>query len=343
VQGPFCLPALSQQGLWGKPVRVGLPAAYRIAVVTVAPHRLKRARMHRTTSPATAFAVAAAGIGFFSLMDVAMKDLSIALGAYNAVIWRNMAGAIFAGALFLFARQGWPDRSALRLHAWRSLIVAIMAISFFWAIARLPLAEAIGLSFIAPVIALFLAAILLGEKIGREAIIASVAGLAGVAVILFGKFSGHYSREALWGVAAVLFSAVVFAYNLILARQQAQIAGPIEIAFFQNLLTASILALAAPWLLEPLPMAKLPILSGAALLAILSLLLLSWAYARAEAQVLIPVEYTGFIWAAIFGWLFFTEPVTVWTIAGTALIVAGSLVAARVKPQPINQVEMAST
>lgn len=298
--------------------------------------------MHRTTSPATAFAVAAAGIGFFSLMDVAMKDLSIALGAYNAVIWRNMAGAIFAGALFLFARQGWPDRSALRLHAWRSLIVAIMAVSFFWAIARLPLAEAIGLSFIAPVIALFLAAILLGEKIGREAIIASVAGLAGVAVILFGKFSGHYSREALWGVAAVLFSAVVFAYNLILARQQAQIAGPIEIAFFQNLLTASILALAAPWLLEPLPMAKLPILSGAALLAILSLLLLSWAYARAEAQVLIPVEYTGFIWAAIFGWLFFAEPVTVWTIAGTALIVAGSLVAARVKPQPINQVEMAS-
>jgi S-adenosylmethionine uptake transporter len=144
-------------------------------------------------------------------------------------------------------------------------------------------------------------------------------------------------------VAAVLFSAVVFAYNLILARQQAQIAGPIEIAFFQNLLTASILALAAPWLLEPLPMAKLPILSGAALLAILSLLLLSWAYARAEAQVLIPVEYTGFVWAAIFGWLFFAEPVTVWTIAGTALIVAGSLVAARVKPQPINQVEMAST
>jgi S-adenosylmethionine uptake transporter len=299
--------------------------------------------MQRTASPATAFAVAAAGIGFFSLMDVAMKDLSIALGAYNAVIWRNMAGAIFAGALFILARQGWPDRSALRLHAWRSLVVAIMAVSFFWAIARLPLAEAIGLSFIAPVIALFLAAILLGEKIGREAIIASVAGLAGVAVILFGKFSGHYSRDALWGVAAVLFSAVVFAYNLILARQQAQIAGPIEIAFFQNLLTASILALAAPWLLEPLPMAKLPILSGAALLAILSLLLLSWAYARAEAQVLIPVEYTGFVWAAIFGWLFFAEPVTVWTIAGTALIVAGSLVAARVKPEPINQVEMAST
>lgn len=299
--------------------------------------------MNATTRPAVAFAVASAGIGFYSLMDAAMKDLSIALGAYNAVLWRNMAGAVFAGILFVAQRQPWPTLAVMRLHAWRSAIVAVMAISFFWAIARLPLAEAIGLSFIAPVIALYLAAILLKEKIGREAIIASMAGLAGVAVILFGRFSGSYSDDAVWGVAAVLFSAVVFAYNLILARQQAQVAGPTEIAFFQSLLTAALLALAAPWLLAPLPLAKLPMLLGAAALAIVSVLLLSWAYARAEAQILIPVEYTGFVWAAIFGLVFFAEPVTVWTVAGTTLIVAGSLVAARVKPLPVNQVEMAAT
>lgn len=271
-----------------------------------------------------------------------MKDLVLAVGAYNAVLWRNMLGSTLAGGLFIASRDGWPGRAALQLHLWRSIVVAAMAVSFFWALGRLPLAEAIGLSFIAPVIALFLAAVLLGERIGREAIIASICGLAGVAVILFGKFSGDYSDEALWGVLAVLFSAVVFAYNLILARQQAQIAKPAEIAFFQNLLTASILALASPWLLEPLPMVKLPMLAGAAVLAIISLLLMSWAYARAEAQILIPVEYTAFVWAALFGWLFFAEPVTVWTVSGTALIVAGSLVAARVKPSPVNQVEMAS-
>ena len=83
-------------------------------------------------------------------------------------------------------------------------------------------------------------------------------------------------------------------------------------------------------------------LMGAAVLAIISLLLLSWAYARAEAQILIPVEYTAFVWAALFGWMFFAEPVTVWTVAGTALIITGSLVAARVKALPVNQVEMAS-
>jgi S-adenosylmethionine uptake transporter len=298
--------------------------------------------MTRSTSPAMAFAVAAAGIGFFSLMDAAMKDLSIALGAYNAVLWRNMAGTVLAGILFIVQRRSWPTGAVLRIHAWRSVVVAVMAISFFWALARLPLAEAIGLSFIAPVIALYLAALLLKEKIGREAIIASVAGLAGVAVILFGRFSGDYNNDALWGVVAVLFSAVVFAYNLILARQQAQVAAPTEIAFFQSLLTGAVLATAAPWLLEPLPPAKMPMLLGAAALAIVSLLLLSWAYARAEAQVLIPVEYTGFVWAAVFGLIFFDEPLTVWTVGGTALIVAGSLVAARVKPAPVNQVEMAS-
>ena len=299
--------------------------------------------MHRTTSPAIAFAVAAAGIGVFSLMDAAMKDLVLALGAFNAVVWRNMIGSALTGALFVGTRQRWPTSQVLRLHAWRSFIVAVMAISFFWALGQLPLAEAIGLSFIAPVIALFLAAILLGETIGREAILASIAGLGGVAVILFGKFSGEYDENALCGVAAVLFSAIVYAYNLVLARQQAQVAGPIEIAFFQNLLVSAVLMLAGPWLLMPIALVDLPMLLAAAALAIIALLLLSWAYARAEAQILIPVEYTAFVWAALFGWMFFAEPVTVWTVAGTALIVAGSLVAARVKPFPANHIEITST
>mgnify|MGYP000430438032 CR=1 FL=1 len=124
------------------------------------------------------------------------------------------------------------------------------------------------------------------------------------------------------------------ALDLILAREQAQQAEPLEIAFFQNLLTAATLAIAAPWFLDGLQMDKVPLLSGAAALAIVSVLLLSWAYARAEAQILIPVEYTAFAWAAIFGWYFFAEAVTWPTIVGTALIVAGSVVAARAKPNP---------
>jgi S-adenosylmethionine uptake transporter len=285
--------------------------------------------------PFIPFLVACAGIGTFSLMDAAMKDLALSLGAYNAVIWRNSLGALLMGILFVVTRQKWPEANLLKIHLWRSIVVSVMAVSFFWSLTKLPLAEAIGLSFIAPVIALYLAAVMLGETIGREAIWASLAGLGGVAIIMAGRLSGDYDEGHIWGAAAVLFSAVVFAYNLILARRQAQVAGPIEIAFFQNLFVAVTLSLAAPWFLEPFSVADAPMIAGAATLAIISLLLLSWAYARAEAQVLIPVEYTAFVWAALFGWLFFSEPVTLPVLAGTALIVSGSLIAARAKPASV--------
>ncbi len=292
--------------------------------------------------PFIPFMVAAAGIGTFSLMDVAMKDLALSLGTYNAVMWRNCLGALFMGLLFIGTRQKWPPAHILKIHLWRGMVASVMSISFFWSLTKLPFAEAIGLSFIAPVIALYLAAVILGETIGREAVWASLAGLGGVVIIMAGRLSGQYTNGHLWGAAAVLFSAVVFAYNLILARKQAQVAGPIEIAFFQNLFVAATLSFAAPWFLQPIGTAHAPLIGGAAILSIISLLLLSWAYARAEAQILIPVEYTAFVWAALFGWLFFAEPVTVPVLLGTVLIVSGSLIAARAKPEPVNQVEIAA-
>jgi S-adenosylmethionine uptake transporter len=83
----------------------------------------------------------------------------------------------------------------------------------------------------------------------------------------------------------------------------------------------------------------LPGLLGAAVLGITSVLLLSWAYGRAEARILIPVEYTAFIWAAIFGWLVFAEEVTLATLIGTVLIVVGCLLATRQQSDHIDHVE----
>ena len=67
----------------------------------------------------------------------------------------------------------------------------------------------------------------------------------------------------------------------------------------------------------------------AAVLSTASLLLLSWAYARAEASYLATTEYTSFLWAALLGWLVFGEEVSPFTVAGAVLIVAGCILAAR--------------
>jgi S-adenosylmethionine uptake transporter len=113
-----------------------------------------------------------------------------------------------------------------------------------------------------------------------------------------------------------------------LGRQLAQATTPMEIAFYQNLFVTLVLAVAAPWLLI-LPSADhAPQIVGAAALASVSILLLSWAYARAETQKLVPLEYSAFLWTALLGWLVFAEALTLSTVAGAALIVTACLIAA---------------
>ncbi len=73
--------------------------------------------------PFVPFMVAAAGIGTFSLMDAAMKDLALSMGAYNAVMWRNTLGALLMGLLFVGTRQKWPSAHLLKIHLWRSIVV----------------------------------------------------------------------------------------------------------------------------------------------------------------------------------------------------------------------------
>ncbi|MES1984341.1 MAG: DMT family transporter [Pseudomonadota bacterium] len=285
---------------------------------------------------ALAFAVCCAGVAFFSVMDAVMKGLSLAIGVYNALLWRALAGTIIGIVGMATLRNPWPSGSVLRIHLLRGAVVAMMALFFFYALTKLPLAEAIALSFIAPLIALYLAALLLKERIGRNAIWASVLGLIGVGIIVSGRLRGAYDPEALLGAAAVLFSAILFAWNLIIQKQQADVASPVEVAFFQHLVMLGIFAVFAPFFAVIPALAHVPMIVGAAAIAFTSLMCLSWAYARAEAQSLIPVEYSAFIWAAIMGWLFFSERLTVTTIAGTVLIVAGCLIAARRNPQLVH-------
>ena len=258
-----------------------------------------------------------------------MKGVALALGAYNAMLWRNMIGSGLSGAIFVARRTPLPAWGAMRLHLLRGAVSAVMAVLFFWGVVRVPLAEAIAISFIAPLIALYLAAVLLGERIRTGAIVGSLLGLAGVGIILVARARGDYGPEALPGALAVLGSAVLYAINIVLMRKQALVAGPLEVAFFQSLTSLGFLLLAAPLLAVIPGAAMLPSLTLSAVLAITSLFLLSWAYGKAEAQALIAVEYTAFGWAALFGWIVYQEAITWAVLGGTALIVIGCIVAAR--------------
>lgn len=199
-----------------------------------------------------AIALCALGVAFFSAMDAMMKGLSIALGAYSALLWRCVTASSVAGVAMLVTRNRRPPAAIMRLHILRGTLLMPMGLLFFWSLTRLPIAEAIALSFIAPVIALYLSALVLHEDVGRNSIIAALLGIAGVGVILAGRLRGEYDGRALVGALAVLGSAVLFAFNLVLQRRQAQRANMIEIAFFQNFIVLLLLLPLAPWFFRSL-------------------------------------------------------------------------------------------
>jgi S-adenosylmethionine uptake transporter len=281
--------------------------------------------------PAQAYAAAVAGIALFSVMDMVMKGLTLAIGTFPTLLWRSLIGIALAAIPFLASRNPWPRGTALRLHLLRGTMMVPMAILFFWGLARIPMAQAVALTFIAPLIALVLAALILKEPIGKRTAGGSLAAFAGVVVIFIGQAQADFGTGALLGSFAILGSALIYAFNIIVMRRQAQHAGPIEIAFFQNLVIGGVLLISVPVMGAPLPIGHWLELVLAALLAIGSLMLLGWGYARAGAAYLSTTEYTAFLWAMLLGWLRFREHVSPFTLLGAGLIIAGCLVAARTR------------
>lgn len=315
---------------------------YGTAMNATAPDPVHAARPVR---PALLWPVLAAvvGIALFSVMDALMKRASLIGGVWPALFARSVAGAVVLAPVWRLRGGTWPAPAVLRLHVLRGVLASGMASTFFYGVVIIPLAEGIAISFIAPLIALGLAAVILGEQVRRAAVVAALISLAGVGVIAWGQLGEAAPRpHAALGIASILLSAVLYAWNLIVQRQQAQVASPVEVALSQNVMIALVLGLGAPLavagqgllgfgtalapdalaLLRPAPGAW-PDILGAAVLSSTSLMLLSWAYARAEAQWLVPVEYTAFVWSALMGWLWFAEAVTGWTLAGLALILGG--------------------
>ena len=282
--------------------------------------------------PVQAFAAALGAVAVLSIMDAVMKALVIAIGIYAVSIWRSIVNLTLTGALYLPRRLPWPSRATLKIHVARGVVVTLMAALFFWGIGRVPLAQAIALTFIAPLIALLLAAVFLHETIGGRSVAGSCAAFAGVLVIVLGQARADLPNDVLLGSLAIVGSALCYAGNIVLMRHQSLAAKPLEINFFQSLTVLALWLAAVPFFgLPHWPKDWWAWIIIAALMSTAGGLLFSWAYARAEASYLAVTEYSAFLWASALGWLFFREPVSLYTLAGALLIVGGCLVAARGK------------
>jgi len=296
-----------------------------------------------TQHPVQGFLAALGAVAVLSVMDAVMKHLVLAIGIIAVSIWRAIVNMGISAAIFLPQRRRWPSAATLKIHVSRGILVTILAFLFFWGIGRVPLAQAIALTFIGPLIALLLAAVFLHEKIGPLSIAGSIAAFAGVLVIMFGQAQAKVGPEVMLGSAAILCSAACYAVNIVMMRHQARIADPLEINFFQSLTVMAV------WLFV-MPVAGLPPALDkewiwvvvASLMSTAGTLLYGWGYARGPASYLAVTEYSGFLWASLCGWLVFQERVSSYTLAGAVLIVGGCLLAARSKVPEPPEIEVAA-
>ena len=261
-------------------------------------------------------------------MDATIKFLAESNHVLLVAFGRYLFGAVFS--FLIYWRAGRPAISAemWRAHGLRGFVIATCAVTFFWALSVLPLAEAVTLSFIYPLMAPFVAALILKERIRASSVICAVIGFGGVIVAMQGAPSEAESPQHDLGVAAVLVSAFFFSIAMVLLRERSQKDGApivgLMTSFFPGvILLIPTIVFATPPVLETWPFF---LLMGA--LAAVFMYLMARAYARAEAQQLAPIHYTELIWATAIGYLIFQEVPRAEIYMGATLIVAACLWAA---------------
>jgi drug/metabolite transporter (DMT)-like permease len=284
----------------------------------------------RTASLALGAAALAAAC--FIGMDSTAKLLGERYGTLQVTFLRFASGALYVVPLWLWRRTPLPARPQWRWHALRSALLLVALLSWFFSLQRLPLVQAVGVGYTAPLFIALLAMWLLGERPSRWIWVALAMGALGVGVALWPELRAAHapgSTERLWGMAAVALSAVTYAGVVVLARHQAQRDALWTILLVQNLLPVVVLALPMLWWWQPLHPADIPLLLLMGALATGGLLCITWAFSHIEASRAAPMEYTGLVWAALLGYAVFGEVPTVWSLSSAALITVGCLLLVR--------------
>jgi drug/metabolite transporter (DMT)-like permease len=192
---------------------------------------------------------------------------------------------------------------------------------FFFILGRMPLAEAVLLSFTAPLFIPLVARAWIKEAIVARTRWAIALGFVGVVMILR-PGSGLFQPVALLG----LLSGMLVAVAMVSIRRMSDTEPPGRIVFYFTALSALISALPLPWTWQTPPPAILGMLLLVAMLAVCGQMLSTRGYGLAPSARVAPFTYTMVVFSALLGWLLWGEAVGPLTWVGAAAICgAGTL------------------
>jgi drug/metabolite transporter (DMT)-like permease len=212
----------------------------------------------------------------------------------------------------------------LRGHLWRGLAGVSAMNCYFYAIAHLPLAEAVLLNYSTPLFVPFIAAAWLGEKISCKLWAAIITGFVGIVLILKPGLD-LFTPVSLIGVAAGVFAALA----MVSIRRLTHTEPAFRIVFYFSLACTAVSALPLAWRWQTPDPALWTLLILMGVLASLAQLLLTRAYSHAPAAQVGPFTYSTVVFAAAIGWIFWGEIPDLLSFGGTALVCLAGIMTIR--------------
>jgi len=253
----------------------------------------------------------------FVLVAVLVKYLGPRIPAAQAAFLRFALGLVF---LLPMVRPMLTTRLSPRqlgLFTLRGVAHTIGVALWFYAMARMPVAEVVAMNYLAPVYVTIGAALVLGEPLALRRILAVGVALVGALIILRPGF-----REISPAHLAMLGTALAFAIGYLVAKKLSHEVSPAVIVGMLSLMVLVGLAPSALWVwVAPEPMDYV-ILFAIACFATLGHYSMTLAFAAAPVSITQPAAFLQLLWGALLGLLLFKEPIDVWVIGGGALIVA---------------------
>ncbi len=277
--------------------------------------------------PMYALALRLAAMAVISVMLLLVKltgERAIALS--ETLFWRQFLPGLVL--LVWLAASGQVSRLRTArpwIHARRALIGGIGMTLTLGVVQILPLAEATVLGFTAPIFAVLLAVVLLGETVGLWRWMAVLLGLAGI-VIIAGPDRAHLP---LAGLATGIGAAFMVALISIQLRDLGRTEEPVSIVFwFSAFCTPPFALFMMQTGLPQHDLAGWAMLIGIGLTGLGAQLLMTTALRYGSVASVIVMDYSQFGWATLWGWLVFAHVPSAQTWIGAPAIIAAGLIIA---------------
>lgn len=262
------------------------------------------------------FAISAAAV--FSLTGACVKAASAHAPNEVVVFFRSSVSLLALMPWIL--RQGITSLYSQRVggHLWRAAFGVSAMYAFFYAIAHMPLAEAMLLTYSTPLFIPFIAWFWIGEKPPAVVYPAALTGLAGIALIVK---PGAANINWIAGVIGAC-SGVLAACAMVSIRRISDTEPAPRIVFYFVAMATVISAVPMLWAWQAPDTITLLQLVGAGLTATIGQLCLTKAYALAPAARVGPFTYSAVIFSALIAWALWGERMDGWSALGSLLVVA---------------------